>query len=188
MDIKGIGKGALIAALGTAGGTLILTALSWAFGFHHAIWVWIVSVAIYPVPAWVLVPIGIFLGVVIVLWRAAESQISDGNARADTPTESAASVLSETAPLTENETTIVRLLARADGNLMSASELARRASLAKLVTDQTLDQLRARGFTKEIISWEGVRLYGLSPAGRDYAITKGYVPAAPTAAERRALR
>lgn len=137
MDFKGIGKGALIAALGTAGGTLILTALSWAFGFHHATWLAIKSASssiggalVFPIPlpAWVVaVVVAAFL--YLLRWRVRHVF------RRTIPATLPAAVVDEPPPLTDNETALIRLLARADGTSMNASELATRAALAKLVTD-----------------------------------------------------
>lgn len=168
----------------------ILAGLSWALGFHHAAWLWITAAASstwaalvfrVSVPVWLAV---VFVAAFLYLLRWRIRHVSRPQVSATLP----AIVVDEPPPMTDNETTLLRLLARADGAAMNAHELAQRAALAKLVTGQTLDKLRGRGLTSEIVGWQGVRLYSLTPAGRDYVIDKGYVPRAPTVAERRALR
>jgi hypothetical protein len=175
-----MGKGVMIGALGSVLGGLLLAALSWVFGFHHAIWVWIVDVAqwlwfvlTFPVPVPVIV-LAIFAGLGLYVWRDA---VLRKRARSTVAPKSreAASTAVEPAPLTDNEVSIVRLLAGADGRWMSISELASRAALAKLVMEQAIDRLGGRGFLRDVSSPRKGKVYRLSPAGRDYAITAGYV-------------
>lgn len=163
MDLKGIGKGALIAALGTAGGTAIIAAASWAFGFHHQVWLWIAGAVgsirdafMYPVtvPAGLIAAGVLYALMVVRFWWLAEGRASEGglpNAQ-DTPATASPDVAPEPPPLTDNETAIVRLLARADGACMTVFELAPRAALSNLVTEQTIDRLSARGFMKQVVN------------------------------------
>lgn len=175
----------------------IVAAAPWVFGFHHKAWLviagvvgWLWGVLTYSVPVPVVVLL-LFAGLGVYLWRSlvlqkqAVRELTEHQMHSSAAT---ARTKAEPAPLSDNEGAIVRLLARADGKGVTAGELAQRAALAKLVAEQALDHLRARGFIKEVVSWEYARLYSLSPAGRDYAIDKGYVPQPLTAAARRALR
>lgn len=185
-------KSAGLGFWGTVGAGLVVAAVvagvPWIFGFHHAAWLWITAAARsawaalvfpLPIPAWLA---AVFVAAFLYLLRWRIRHVS----RSPVPATLPAVVVDEPPPMTDNETVLLRLLARADGVAMNAHELAQRAALAKLVTNQTLDKLRGRGLTREFGGWQGVLLYSLTPAGRDYVIDKGYVPRAPTVAERRA--
>lgn len=177
---------------------VITAAASWVFGFHHqarlvivAVTNWLWKVLMYPVsvPGVLLV---IFAGFVLYAWwravlRKREVLAEQVMASKVHSAEARATVNAESAPLTDNEMAILRLLARADGKWVGIMELARRAALANLITEQAIDRLRDRGFLKHSVGM-GTSSYRLSPAGRDYAIARGYVPPPPTVAERRALR
>jgi predicted transcriptional regulator len=178
VDSAGIWKGVLIAALGTVAGGLALTALSWAFGFHHAVWVWIVSMAgsigdalafPLPVPVWlVALSVVAFFDLMRFVWRirrptAARTTLDDER----TPVKASAP--------SDNEITVVRLLAMADGKSMTLPNLASRAALSNLVTDQAIERLVNRGFVIQILDTTYQQAYLLTSAGRDYAIAEGYV-------------
>jgi len=200
MDSGGLGfRGTVLAGLVVAiVAPAILAGASWVFNFHHQAWLivlavsqWIGSVLAYSVPVPIVLLV-IFAGFALYVGRGAvlrkrEAQAERAVASTAWPADSRAVVKAEPAPPTDNEIAVLRLLARADGKWMGVMELARRAALANLITEQALDRLRDRGFLK----WSagmGVLSYRLSPEGRDYAIANGYVPPPPTVSERRALR
>lgn len=178
MDSAGIWKGVLIATLGTVAGGLALTALSWLFGFHHAAWLWMVSTAgsigdvlvfPLPIPVWcVALSVVAFFDLLWFVWRIR------GPAAASTTFDKKPAPVYAPA-LSDNEITVIRLLAMADGRAMTLASLARRAALSNLVTDQAIERLVNRKFLEDSINDEYMQTYCLSPAGRDYAIAEGYV-------------
>lgn len=180
---------------------------SWLFSFHHAAWLWMATVAssiwtalIFPVPVSVVV---IFAAAFLYLWRRGRRRTvvatsagnrspsivgplvaADSFEEQDEPAKPAPIATGGPAPLTVNEISIVRLLAGADGKSMTLAELARRASLPNLITEQAIERLLNRKLLAQTVNYTYGRVYRLSPTGRDYAIAEGFVGRSTTSPMR----
>lgn len=178
----------------------IVGVASWLFSFHHAAWLWVASVAsgiwaalIFPVSVPVSVVV-IFAAAFLYLLRRGRRRTfaatttgdrsptivgplvaADSFEEQDEPAKPAPLATGGPAPLTDNEISIVRLLAGADGKSMTLAELARRASLPNLITEQAIERLLNRKLLAQTVNYTYGRMYRLSPTGRDYAIAEGFV-------------
>lgn len=191
MDSGGLGFWRTVWASILAGVAVvaIVAAASWAFGFHHQVWLaivavvgWLWGVLAYSVPVPVSL-LAIFAGFVLYVWRSAVLRKREPLAERTAESAHAAATVAQSAPPSDNEIKVVRLLAMADGKSMTRNELAPRAALSNLVTDQAIERLLNRKFVVQIINTAYRQAYILSPEGRDYAIAEGYVrrPLAATA-------
>lgn len=192
MGSDGLGfRGTVLAGLVVAA---IVAVATWLLGFLPQAWGGVVVAARWlgralafsvPVPVVVLV---IFAGFALYVWRSAVLRKREARAHKVVESKPREATAVESAPLTDNEVSIIRLLAGADGKWMTLFELARRAALANLVTEQAVDRLLERDFLKQTVSMERGRMYCLSRTGRDYAIAEGYVrKPTPAATFRRTL-
>jgi len=67
---------------------------------------------------------------------------------------------------------------------MTLAELARRASLPNLITEQAIERLLNRKLLAQTVNYTYGRVYRLSPTGRDYAIAEGFVGRSTTSPMR----
>ena len=81
----------------------------------------------------------------------------------------------EVQTLTENELRVVRLLAAADGRWVNLNEIAVDIRLSRLLTEQSLENLFAKGFLRDSHNYLHGTSFRLSSEGRDYAIEQGLV-------------
>lgn len=77
--------------------------------------------------------------------------------------------------LSETELVVIRLLAAADGRWAGIEEIASEAHLSRLLTEQALEKLFAKGFLRDTHNYLHGTTFRLSSAGRDYAIEEGFV-------------
>jgi len=78
------------------------------------------------------------------------------------------------APLSDNENKVVAVLAAADGKRLYVSQVAERARLSNLLTQQAISSLSGRDFVNDSLAMGGA-LFFLSAKGVDYAVSRGYV-------------
>lgn len=182
MDSAGIGKGVLIATLGTVAGGIVLQHLGYLSMVVHWIaeaFVWLWHALTFPVP----VPIVVLLaasGVLVYAFHRVRKVVvlRQQDRPAGKPPVPPADPPAKPAPLTDNELAIVRLLTDADGMWLTVHEIAQRVRLRNYVTDQAIDRLVARGFLAHSVGGAG-RVYRLSATGRDFAIAQGFANTTP---------
>lgn len=78
------------------------------------------------------------------------------------------------APMSDNENKVVAVLAAADGKHLYLAQIAERARLSNLLTQQAISSLSGRDFVNDSLAMGGA-LFFLSAKGVDYAVSKGYV-------------
>lgn len=160
---------------------LIGTFISWVLGFHHRVWLAVVAVAgslgraltfSVPVPVVVLV---ILAGILLyslrfrLRYRPSQSAVAGSTEQPRTAQ----------SPLLENEVLVIRLLAAVDGRWLLTSEIAGRARLSVLVTEQAIERLMNRQFVAYSRDLLHGTVFRLSSLGRDYAIDAGFTNNGP---------
>ena len=176
MSGGGLGfRGTVIASVLSA---LIVTLLTWLFGFWPAIWSWIVKTGAavlewisYSIP----IPIGllVLLGGVLIytLSRTPNRPIAiNGDEYVPVQNEAASKP-----SLSANEEQIVRFLAAADGKWARVEDVSYGLGLSQLIAEQALEKLLSRGFLRESHNYVDGTTLRLSSSGRDFAIEQGYV-------------
>ena len=157
---------------------IIVTFLTWLFGFWSTIWSWIVktSATVFewisysiPIPVSVLV---LLAGILIyILSRTPNRPIAiNGNEYVPVQNEAAS-----TPSLSANEEQIVRFLAAADGKWAGVEDVSYGLGLSQLIAEQALEKLLSRGFLSESHNYVHGTTLRLSSSGRDFAIEQGYV-------------
>lgn len=164
--------------------TLIATFIIWLSGFWPMLWsslsttaaatvsaMWSIVAYIVPVPLGVLALLGIALAysLVRILSGMRPSKVISTTETSTEQTEQDAQILSE------NELKVVHLLAAADGRWAKLSDIAADIRLSRLITEQALEKLFARGFLRDSHNTLHGTSFRLSSEGRDYAIEKGLI-------------
>jgi len=169
-DSEGIGKGVLIASLGTVVGGLVLALVLRSLGYLSTVghWIagaraWLWHVLTFPVP----VPLAVLLVAVgMVAYTLRAHSIMKRAAPSTHPS----------AQLSADEETIIRLLVQLDGQWATLDDIAARTHRSNLITGRALALLHDRGFIGRA---PGGTLYpptfGLDGAGVEYAYRVGYV-------------
>lgn len=177
MDSSGLGfRGTVLAGLVVAAVVGIVT---WLLGFLPqawrgivvvAHWLWRVLAYSVPVPVVVLV---IIAGFGLYAWRklATSARVQPAESVSfDDPSANDAVALSA------NETLVVCLLARADGEWMRLESIASKLNLPNLLVEQALERLLARGLIRHQNHVLEGPLFRLSSTGRDLAIDENFIP------------
>lgn len=173
--------------------TLIAAILTWLFGFWPAIWLWVVAFA-GEVWRWITFTAPIPLSFIVVLVCAAafaiarrpSARIPSGSGVEQQPRYTSRVVptgeclpKTEEAPpklvLSANETSIVRLLAEADGKWLGIEDFVTKTGNSRLVTEKTLEMLFGKSFLVNSHNYLHGTSFRLSSTGRDYAIELGFV-------------
>lgn len=158
--------------------TLIAAFITWLLGFWPTVWAWVgnASSAIWAVAAYVIpVPTGVLVLLGVVLTYLCARKPSGAKAAVSTPSRPLEQTARDLPQLSENELAVIRLLAAADGRWAGIEEIASVAQLSRLLTEQALEKLFAKGFLRDRHNYLDGTSFRLSSAGRDYAIEQGFV-------------
>ena len=148
--------------------TFIIAVLTWAFGFFPIIWnklvalsSWVWGLLTYQVSLPVIGLLGIAGLVVYFTYHLSRKPTLKKRK-------------TEATDFSETETKVLRALAEADGNWLSIDDLAREVVTSRLIIEQAVEKLYANDVVLRAHNLDGP-IFRLSPDGRDFAISQGYV-------------
>ena len=154
----------------------ILGALPSAFAFlsRGASWVLHVLGANITLPVWALIAFG---GGFLLFGFLCRGWPRPPRSRADSPVTLDVQHPPPASPptLSDLEREVMRMLVRADGGLLSLDQISGELKAKRLVIEQAIDILDARGFLEDNLNTRLGRRFRLSPRGRDFAIQTGLV-------------